>query len=109
VRGLARVYEMGLAPGGRMRQEIFKDRRPMEHWDLTQSSRCFVHLANSASWKQITGDAPPATPVDVHAYRRAGLPWFDYYDERQTAVEGSGILRKLKSIVDFGKVREGTF
>lgn len=95
--------EMGLAPGGRMRQMIYTDRRPMEDWDQRVSGRCFVHIANSLVWRQITHADPPTVPPTSQEYARAGLPWFELYDERQTPVEGSGILAGLKSILQLGK------
>lgn len=95
--------EMGLAPGGRMRQHIYTDRRPLEEWDARHSSRCFVHVANSLAWRQVTGSEPPTVPPTAQEYTRAGLPWFEYYDERQTAVGGSGILGALKSVLQIGK------
>jgi hypothetical protein len=99
----APMMEMGLAPGGRMRQEIFTDRRPLEEWDTRTSSRCFVHIANSLAWRHITGAEPPTAPRTAEEYTRRGLPWFDYYDERQTAVGGSGVLNALKSVLQMGR------
>ena len=55
--------DMGLAPGGRMRQEIYKDPFKLSDWDMDQKSRCFVHLANSLVWRAITGDAPPNSSI----------------------------------------------
>src|SRR5262249_32691991 len=75
-----------------------RDEFDLEDWDTSQSSRCFVHVANSMVWRSITGKEPPATPITAAEYTRAGLPWFDYYDEGRTAVEGSPILRGLKSL-----------
>ncbi|HEU4885298.1 MAG TPA: hypothetical protein VFT45_23755 [Longimicrobium sp.] len=97
------MMEMGLAPGGRMRQEIYTDRRSMEDWDQRHSGRCFVHIANSLAWRQITHADPPTAPRTAEDYTRAGLPWFELYDERQTAVDGSGILAALKSVLQLGK------
>ena len=94
---------MGLAPGGRMRQEIYDDRHALEDWDTRTSSRCFVHIANSMTWRAVTGENPPTTPPTAAEYTRAGLPWFDYYAEGRTAVDGSGILAGLKSIFSLGK------
>jgi hypothetical protein len=94
---------MGLAPGGRMRQEIRTDRRAMEEWDQRHSGRCFVHIANSLAWRQITRADPPTAPRTADDYTRAGLPWFDLYGERRTAVDGSGILAGLKSVLQLGK------
>ena len=36
--------DMGLAPGGRMRQEIYTDEFDLDDWDLEHSNRCFVHI-----------------------------------------------------------------
>lgn len=93
---------MGLAPGGRMKQQIYDDPFNFDDWDQTQSSRCFVHIANSQMWRAFTGEAPPNTPPTAADYTAAGLPWFDYYGEG-TAVEGSAILRGLKSVLQLGQ------
>ena len=94
---------MGLGAGGRMRQAIYDDRYPMEDWDLRVTSRCFVHIANSLVWRSVTGQEPPTAPPTSAEYTRAGLPWFDYYAEGRTAVDGSGVLGRLKSIFTLGK------
>ena len=96
-------FDMGLAPGGRMRQEIYIDPFKLSDWNIDQKSRCFVHLANSMVWRTITGDAPPTVPFTAKEYTRHGLPWFDYYSENSTALKGSGKLNDLKSVVQMGK------
>jgi hypothetical protein len=98
--------DMGLAPGGRMRQQIFEDPYALDDWDLNQGSRCFVHIANSLVWREITGDNPPTTPPTAKEYTRAGLPWFEYYDDMVKGIEGSSILGKLKSVVSKGKDKQ---
>ena len=99
----AAAAAMGLAPGGRMRQEIYADRRDFADWDPSRSSRCFVHIANSLVWRSITGEDPPTTPPTAEEYTRAGLPWFEYYAEKERALGGSSILRGLKSVLQLGK------
>jgi hypothetical protein len=94
--------DMGLAPGGRMRQEIYDDEHPFDAWDLRQRSRCFVHLANSLVWRAITGANPPTTPPTAEEYTRAGLPWFEYYAADATALAGGERLRGLKSVAELG-------
>lgn len=94
--------DMGLAPGGRMRQEIYDDTFDLDDWDLRHSSRCFVHIANSMVWRDITGEKPPTVPPTARSYSKAGLPWFDFYNDSGSAVEGSDILSKLKSVVGMG-------
>ena len=94
---------MGLAPGGRMKQEIYEDPYGLSDWDQTDSSRCFVHLANSLVWRGITGENPPTVPFTAQEYTRHGFPWFDYYDDQAKALDGSKILKGLKSVVELAK------
>jgi len=94
--------DMGLAPGGRMKQEIFEDPFDFEDWDLRTRSRCFVHLTNSLVWRAITGKEPPLPPPTAADYDRHGLPWFDYYSETP-AVGGGEALKKLKSVVELAR------
>jgi hypothetical protein len=96
-------FSMGLVPGGRMRQKIYDDRYDFEDWDLSRSSRCFVHIANSLVWRAITGQAPPTVPPTAKEYTDAGFPWFDLYDEHAKALEGGHALSGLKSVKQFGE------
>lgn len=93
--------DMGLAPGGRMRQEIYDDPQRFADWDTSVRARCFVHLANSLVWRAVTGDAPPTVPPTAAEYTRAGLPWFDYYSDTP-ALNGADALRRVKSVVQLG-------
>lgn len=95
--------EMGLAPGGRMKQEIYEDPFEQEEWDQASLCRCFVHIANSLVWRTMTGKNPPTTPPTAKEYTWAGLPWFDYYSEGGKALEGSKALKGAKSVVALGK------
>lgn len=98
--------EMGLAPGGRMRQEIYEDPFDLDDWDMTQKSRCYVHIANSLVWRAITDEHPPTVPFTAKEYTRYGLPWFDYYSDNSNALEGSDTLKKLKSVLKMGKEKK---
>ena len=88
---------MGLALGGRMRQEIYADPFAIADWQMDVSSRCFVHLCNALDWREITGDDPPKTPATHREYQRAGLPWFDWYSEAP-ALKGAKRLKRLRSL-----------
>ena len=95
--------DMGLAPGGRMRQKIYDDEYEFADWDLTRRGRCFVHIANSMVWRAITGDHPPGVPLTAAEYTRAGLPWFDYYAGDRPALAGGERLKQVRSVVEIGK------
>lgn len=98
-------FDMGLAPGGRMTQEIYDDEHAYSDWDLGHGSRCFVHLTNSLVWRAITGGDPPTTPPTAEEYTRAGLPWFDYYAADRRSLEGGTALKELESVVGLGARR----
>jgi hypothetical protein len=100
--------DMGLAPGGRMRQEIYADPFSIKVWDQTSSSRCFVHLANSVAWSAITGTLPPTVPPTAEEYNNAGLPWFEYYAEDAKAVKGAKKLAGLDSVATLGEKKGET-
>ena len=90
--------DMGLAPGGMMRQEIYDDPYRMKDWETDCSSRCFVHICNSLVWQSISGSNPPYPAPTSKQYNNSGLPWFDYYDDSKKAIEGSSKLAALKSV-----------
>jgi hypothetical protein len=94
---------MGLAPGGRMRQEIYEDPYSIHDWDTEHTSRCFIHLVNSAAWQKITGQRPPSQPPTAQRYTAAGFPWFDYYDAELKALDGSPTLARLKSVKEMSE------
>ena len=90
--------EMGLAPGGLMRQEIYADDYGFDAWDTTVRSRCFVHILNSVQFFNVTGANPPTEPPSAMDYTKAGLPWFDYYGGDLKALEGAQKLAGLDSV-----------
>ena len=108
------VYEsqaptaMGLAPGGRMKQEIYDDRHGLDAWDQRHGSRCFVTIANSAQWMAVTGERPPTEPPTAKHYTEMGLPWFDYYGGDVEAVAGAAVLKGVTSVAEMGEQKGET-
>ena len=88
---------MGLAPGGRMRQEIYDDPHGLDAWDQRHASRCFVSIVNSRQWQAITSERSPNRPPTAAHYADAGLPWFDYYRELD-AVEATDKLKDISGV-----------
>ncbi|MFE7775099.1 hypothetical protein ACFU5O_14585 [Streptomyces sp. NPDC057445] len=94
---------MGLGAGGSMRQEVYRDDRPMADWSREPAGRVFVHLVTPPEWRRITGEEAPPSPVDRAAYTRAGLPWFDYYydDGAGAGLEPTDSLSRVKPVGDW--------
>jgi hypothetical protein len=100
---------MGLGAGGRMRQEVYSDDRPLADYDESGARRVFAHLCSAAQWTAITGEVPPPTPVDRDAYVDAGLPWFDYFDADAHDLAPSPTLANVKSVGEKLAVDEQPF
>ena len=99
--------EMGLAPGGRMQQEIYDDPYGLDAWDQRHTSRCFVSMVNSPQWLAITGERPPTEPPTAARYAEAGLPWFDYYSDLEP-VAATDKLKDISSIAALGAQKGAT-
>ncbi|GGS69476.1 hypothetical protein [Streptomyces cinerochromogenes] len=93
-----RAAAMGLGAGGSMRQEVYRDDRPLGDWSEVPAGRVFVHLVTPPEWRRITGEEPPPSPVDRAAYTRAGLPWYDYYDEDSEDLAPADTLEAVKPV-----------
>ena len=89
---------MGLAPGGLMRQKLYEDRYGFDVWETSIRSRCFVHIINSVQLVHLTACEPPGEPQTAQHYTAAGLPWFDYYANDLSALEGAKKLVGLDSV-----------
>ena len=98
---------MGLAPGGRMKQEIYDDPHGLDAWDQRRIRRCFVTIANSAQWTRITGERPPTEPPTAKSYAEAGLPWFDYYGGDLKVRSGAEKLAGLASVAEIASKKGG--
>lgn len=62
------------------------------------SSRCFVHILNSAQWEGATGKTMPGAAPTANAYTKAGLPWFEYYGDKLGVLNGAKKLAELDSV-----------
>ena len=89
---------MGLAAGGKIAQKIYPDPHGLDTWDEGNYGRVFIHIVNSVMWTEITGEAPPPTPVTAKSYTQAGYPWFQLYDEEAGDVSASPVLQVVKSV-----------
>ncbi len=121
------VSDMGLAPGGRMQQQVHEDPYEFSDWEK-KGSRCFVHLLNSMAWQSVTGAQPPTAPRTAADYSRYGLPWYDHYVDGAKVATGTSKTKGLKgiaelapgllpenssvvvsSVLSVGKVRDGSW
>ena len=95
--------DMGIGAGGSMRQEIYEDEHGIDAWDIDNSERCFITLANAEQWLSIAGEEPPMSPISANEYTESGKPWYKYSDEDKISIEGAEALSDIKSIKDIYK------
>ncbi|KAI4122666.1 MAG: hypothetical protein LQ338_005682 [Usnochroma carphineum] len=88
--------QLGVAPGGLIKQCIIEDPYPASKWDLDRAISFNVQILNSQLFQQVTGVIPPASPISAQTYASRGLPFFDIYNE-QSQVQGD--FRAIKSVV----------
>ena len=89
---------MGLAMGGKIKQEIYQDTEQMQQFaDFERIMTVRVHMLNSRSYTQITGQAMPETPISYDTYARHGFPMFDLYRE-PTGIASSDVFRNVKHV-----------
>ena len=90
--------ELGLAAGGKMKQQIIEDPYGHTFWDESTKARIFIHIVNSEMYEQITGETVPPTPITAQTYSSYNYPWFDFYNEDTGSVGKSNILSQVKSV-----------
>jgi hypothetical protein len=102
--------EMGLGAGGVMTQKVYADPYGLAVWDQRNYGQVWVHIVNSWSFQELTGEPPPPTPIDAQVYTQHGLPWFALYDEKKMEITGPGGFTDLKTITtrdeELGKEKE---
>lgn len=103
----SRKLNMGITAGAKISQKISQDPYSLDSWDQSKAVRCFVHLLNSESWHEVTGEKMPRPPITPAEYEKARLPWFEYYSDDES-LEGSEALDNVKSIGEFGLFKQDT-
>ena len=88
---------MGLGAGGAIEQKIYPDPHGVPVWDQRNSGDATVHLLHPRDYERVTGEAPPATPIDAATYTKHGLPWFEIYDDRAD-LSAAERLRRVRPV-----------
>jgi hypothetical protein len=96
--------EMGIAAGGHLRQYVVRDHYGIDTWDQSDFSRVYVHIVNSEVFREITGWAPPPSPITAGDYERAGLPWLELY-EPDAELSVSERLGRVRSVGELDRGR----
>lgn len=96
--------EMGFAAGGRIEQRLYADPYGFASWRPTPGADLVLYVVNSEAYERITGRPPPPSPISAEDYTRAGLPWFEIYEEDRSPLATEDWLHRIKTLsqVDAG-------
>jgi tetratricopeptide (TPR) repeat protein len=103
--GIEEEFEMGIAKGGNITQEIVEDTYGADSWDENNRGAIVIHIVNSLVYQEITGNQPPSTPITPEAYAKCKIPWFDAYDETAVGLSPGKPFQHLKSIGSLEKAK----
>jgi len=97
--------EMGIAAGGRIKQQVLADSYGSESWDELAFREVTIHIVNSEVYQQITGRPAPPSPITADQYARHKIPWYSDYDEKARSVSPVGIFKRILSVGKIDKNR----
>ena len=95
--------EMGIAPGGLIKQCILEDVFPATSWDSERIIMFHVQILNSELFQAVTGKVPPMSPISAETYAEHGLPFYKIYNEESNI---KGDFRDIKSVVQMDKIKD---
>ncbi|KAK7731038.1 hypothetical protein SLS53_008840 [Cytospora paraplurivora] len=105
LRGGNPNYQLGIAPGGLINQQVQADYYNPKDWLRGLTFSFPVHILNSEAFRAITGMNPPPSPIGAKTYRQAGLPLFKFYKEEKSRIFGFESFDALESVNRLEKER----
>ncbi|KAF2178128.1 hypothetical protein K469DRAFT_676307 [Zopfia rhizophila CBS 207.26] len=93
---------MGLAAGGKLVQDIYKDPYPATIWNHDAARIVHVHILDPASCEKVTHIVPPPPPIDAKTYAEQDGPFFVVEEQVDNRVEG-GDFDNVKSVSQMDK------
>lgn len=100
---------IGLGIGGAIRQKVYPDPYGVDAWDAGTATEVQVFICGSEQYQAVTGRSPPPTPITAYAYAAAGLPWLEIDDHSDAALEGSEVMRNLRSVSDVQTRKQASY
>lgn len=88
-------WEMGLALGGEIFQDVCIDSQP-EWWNWERSQIVNIQILNAVAFKSFTGFEALLPPLSFREYVDAQIPFFQLVSQSQ--IVGSEVLAKLKTV-----------
>jgi hypothetical protein len=94
-------WDMGFAPGGKIKQAIYKDQDP-EVWDFGRARLLNIQILNSVAFEAVTGKKTPDSPISAEDYKRHGIPFFSHTEAQALEI---GPITGLRSVAEMDSAR----
>ncbi|KAI4950449.1 hypothetical protein J4E91_004331 [Alternaria rosae] len=88
---------MGLAVGGKLIQDIYKDPFHYDNWNYAATRIFNVHILDPISCEKVTHIVPRPPPIDTKAYTEAGGQYFVVEEKVDERLDG-GDFDNVKSV-----------
>ncbi|KAB2109215.1 hypothetical protein AG0111_0g3523 [Alternaria gaisen] len=91
------IRAMGLAAGGKLIQDIYKDPYPATLWNHSAARILHVHILDPVSCEKVTHIVPRPPPMDAKAYTEAAGQFFVIKEKVDERLDG-GDFDNVKSV-----------
>ncbi|KAI1087067.1 hypothetical protein F5B19DRAFT_91845 [Rostrohypoxylon terebratum] len=89
---------MGIAMSGKIAQAIYPDHERRSNWLKDCTMTISVQILDSATFRQVTGEDPPPSPVDAFKYAEAGFPFFKLWEDPSSVAGGFEAAKSVNQI-----------
>ncbi|OJJ63984.1 hypothetical protein ASPSYDRAFT_26018 [Aspergillus sydowii CBS 593.65] len=93
-----RPQEMGIAAGGKLVQDIVRDKSPNYIWNKARAKLVHIHILHPSFFEAVTHFLAPKTPISTQEYLAAGIPFFAVEEDPDQRLDGSEVLAGVKSV-----------
>ncbi|KAJ4424865.1 hypothetical protein N0V82_000368 [Gnomoniopsis sp. IMI 355080] len=91
-------HELGIAPGGLIKQDIREDPHVSGNWNRDLTFTIPIQIVSPQIFEDVTGTLAPPCPDNAQLYADAGLPFFSLFEEVPSNVSGAKAFVPVKSI-----------
>ncbi|ENI00582.1 hypothetical protein COCC4DRAFT_53609 [Bipolaris maydis ATCC 48331] len=96
------IKTMGLAAGGKLIQDIYKDTNPATTWNHAAARIIHVHMLDPESCEKVTHIVPRPPPMDVKRYAKTGGQFWVVEEKVDERLDG-GDFNNVKSVSQMDK------
>lgn len=89
---------MGIAAGGKLVQDIVRDKSPNYIWNKARAKLVHIHILHPSFFEAVTHVLAPKTPISTQEYLAAGIPFFAVEEDPDQRLDGSEVLAGVKSV-----------